>query len=258
MGRRCPPRPRSPGLGQGGGISLFLHRHASGLPQAQTPFLACTSTPSPASSAGVWASCMQAWKGPERQDRRPWPLEAPQSPPSHPPVIRDRNLFLLQPCWGSRGRQQGTGGTRAHSGLSVSRRGLRVARHPEDSWGLWNVLSSAQTRTFLSPDEVLKGLQGETEEVLSGISLSVRILKELYHTYDFCCANMKLFFKVQPDSRASSRARGRGLPRPPRECVGQARPPLCLWTGQGACALGIPFFSGIFQNEFLLSSHPDH
>ncbi|CAD7668337.1 unnamed protein product [Nyctereutes procyonoides] len=51
------------------------------------------------------------------------------------------------------------------------------------------------TRTFLSPDEVLKGLQGETEEVLSGISLSVRILKELYHTYDFCCANMKLFFK---------------------------------------------------------------
>ncbi|XP_061245817.1 dynein axonemal heavy chain 17 isoform X1 [Bos javanicus] len=51
------------------------------------------------------------------------------------------------------------------------------------------------TRTFLSPEEVLKGLQGETEEVLSGISLSVNVLKELYRAYDFCCANMKLFFK---------------------------------------------------------------
>ncbi|XP_036766314.2 dynein axonemal heavy chain 17 [Manis pentadactyla] len=51
------------------------------------------------------------------------------------------------------------------------------------------------TRTFLSPDEVLKGLQGEIEEVLNGISLSVNVLKALYQTYDFCCANMKLFFK---------------------------------------------------------------
>uniref|UniRef100_A0A8W4FHF7 Dynein axonemal heavy chain 17 n=1 Tax=Sus scrofa TaxID=9823 RepID=A0A8W4FHF7_PIG len=47
------------------------------------------------------------------------------------------------------------------------------------------------TRTFLSPEEVLKGLQGEIEEVLSGISLSVSVLKELYRAYDFCCANMK-------------------------------------------------------------------
>ncbi|XP_008847899.1 dynein heavy chain 17, axonemal [Nannospalax galili] len=54
------------------------------------------------------------------------------------------------------------------------------------------------TRTFLSPDEVLKGLQGEIEEVLSGISLSVGVLKELFHAYDFCCANMKLFFKDKP------------------------------------------------------------
>ncbi|XP_005407434.1 PREDICTED: dynein heavy chain 17, axonemal [Chinchilla lanigera] len=51
------------------------------------------------------------------------------------------------------------------------------------------------TRAFLSPDEVLKGLQGEIEEVLGGISLSVNVLRELYRTYDFCCANMKLFFK---------------------------------------------------------------
>nr|XP_020752236.1 dynein heavy chain 17, axonemal-like isoform X1 [Odocoileus virginianus texanus] len=51
------------------------------------------------------------------------------------------------------------------------------------------------TRTFLSPEEVLKGLQGEIEEVLTGITLSVNVLKELYRVYDFCCANMKLFFK---------------------------------------------------------------
>ncbi|XP_017734863.1 PREDICTED: dynein heavy chain 17, axonemal isoform X4 [Rhinopithecus bieti] len=51
------------------------------------------------------------------------------------------------------------------------------------------------TRTFLSPEEVLKGLQGEIEEVLSGVSLAVHVLKELYQTYDFCCTNMKLFFK---------------------------------------------------------------
>ncbi|NIG60331.1 dynein heavy chain 17, axonemal [Pontoporia blainvillei] len=51
------------------------------------------------------------------------------------------------------------------------------------------------TRTYLSPDEVLKGLQGKTEEVLSGISLSLSVLKELYRAYEFCCTNMKLFFK---------------------------------------------------------------
>lgn len=42
-------------------------------------------------------------------------------------------------------------------------------------------------------------MQGEIEEVLSGISLSVGVLKELFHAYDFCCANMKLFFKVPAD-----------------------------------------------------------
>ncbi|VTJ75474.1 Hypothetical predicted protein [Marmota monax] len=51
------------------------------------------------------------------------------------------------------------------------------------------------TRTFLSPEEVLKGLQGEIEEVLSGISLSVHVLKQVFQAYDFCCTNMKLFFK---------------------------------------------------------------
>nr|KAF6455666.1 dynein axonemal heavy chain 17 [Rousettus aegyptiacus] len=53
------------------------------------------------------------------------------------------------------------------------------------------------TRTYLSPEEVLKGLQGEIEEVLNNISLSVNILRELYRAYDFCCVNMELFFKPQ-------------------------------------------------------------
>lgn len=93
-----------------------------------------------------------------------------------------------------------------------------------------NAFSSAQTRNFLGPELVLKGLQGETEEVLSSISLSMSILKGLYHAYDFCCANMRLFFKVQLDVRAGS-GRGEAL----RElhlftwgCLGQARPPLFL------------------------------
>lgn len=44
---------------------------------------------------------------------------------------------------------------------------------------------------------MLKGLQGEIEEVLAGISKSVRVLEGLYHTYNYCCANMGLFFKVR-------------------------------------------------------------
>ncbi|XP_004592923.2 dynein axonemal heavy chain 17 [Ochotona princeps] len=50
-------------------------------------------------------------------------------------------------------------------------------------------------RSYLGPEEVLKGLQGEIEEVLSGISLSVNVLRELYRAYDFCCNNMQRFFK---------------------------------------------------------------
>ncbi|KAM9001324.1 dynein axonemal heavy chain 17 [Sarcophilus harrisii] len=51
------------------------------------------------------------------------------------------------------------------------------------------------TRNYLSPEEVLKGLQGEIEEVLVGISRSVNILQEIYQTYDYCCTNMASFFK---------------------------------------------------------------
>ncbi|XP_055971730.1 dynein axonemal heavy chain 17 [Sorex fumeus] len=51
------------------------------------------------------------------------------------------------------------------------------------------------TRTFLSPEEVLKGLQGEIEEVLVGISQSVAVLQGLYHAYSHCCTHMGRFFK---------------------------------------------------------------
>lgn len=88
----------------------------------------------------------------------------------------------------------------------------------------WHAFGSAQTRTYLSPDEVLKGLHGEIEEVLNGVSLSVSVLKELYRTYDFCCANMRLFFKVRPGLQAGVRGEaGSG--------VGEwASPPRCsVW-----------------------------
>lgn len=51
-------------------------------------------------------------------------------------------------------------------------------------------------------------MQGEIEEVLNNISLSVNILRELYRAYDFCCANMELFFKVRPAARGVEPGRG--------------------------------------------------
>lgn len=137
--------------------------------------------------------------------------------------------------------------------------------HP--AWHVRSVeyLCFAQTRTYLNPEEVLKGLQGETEEVLNGISLSVNILKELYWAYDFCCANMRLFFKVRLHLQArqggseavgaSARrfSAGKRVRRTHLSC-----PSLSPLERQRAGALGIPFLLCIFQNEFLLPSHPDH
>lgn len=98
-----------------------------------------------------------------------------------------------------------------------------MARH---SFGM---SCSAQTRTYLSPEEVLKGLQGEIEEVLINISLSVNILKALYRAYDFCCANMGLFFKVRPAARARSSWGEGGLspaPAPAKTCEAHGLSPL--------------------------------
>lgn len=112
---------------------------------------------------------------------------------------------------------------------------------------------------------MLKGLQGEIEEVLNGISLSVGVLKELFQAYDFCCENMKLFFKVPADSwslgcvRATpdgGRVDRQRQPWPPLA----THPPLTLslLKGQTAGAVGIPFRSGLLPNEFLLPPCADH
>ncbi|XP_075760265.1 dynein axonemal heavy chain 17 isoform X2 [Pelodiscus sinensis] len=52
------------------------------------------------------------------------------------------------------------------------------------------------TRNFLSPEEVLKGLQGEIEEILGGIKLGPAVIERLYQAYHRCCAElMPTFFK---------------------------------------------------------------
>ncbi|XP_077689901.1 dynein axonemal heavy chain 17 [Eretmochelys imbricata] len=52
------------------------------------------------------------------------------------------------------------------------------------------------TRNFLSPEEVMKGLQGEIEEILGGIKLGPSIVERLYQTYHRCCSElMPTFFK---------------------------------------------------------------
>ncbi|KAK9406983.1 dynein heavy chain 17 axonemal [Crotalus adamanteus] len=51
-----------------------------------------------------------------------------------------------------------------------------------------------QTRNFLSPEEVLKGLQGEIEEVLTGIKMAIAVIEKLYKTYDLCSTDMMPFF----------------------------------------------------------------
>ncbi|XP_067164351.1 dynein axonemal heavy chain 17 [Apteryx mantelli] len=51
------------------------------------------------------------------------------------------------------------------------------------------------TRNFLNPEEVMKGLQGEMEETLGGIGLSVATVERLLQSYSACCAElMPAFF----------------------------------------------------------------
>uniref|UniRef100_A0A8C3J4X5 Dynein axonemal heavy chain 17 n=1 Tax=Calidris pygmaea TaxID=425635 RepID=A0A8C3J4X5_9CHAR len=46
------------------------------------------------------------------------------------------------------------------------------------------------TRNFLSPEDVMKGLQGETEETLEGIKLSVSTIEKLLQSYSTYCSNL--------------------------------------------------------------------
>ncbi|XP_075576162.1 dynein axonemal heavy chain 17 isoform X2 [Pelecanus crispus] len=46
------------------------------------------------------------------------------------------------------------------------------------------------TRNFLSPEDVMKGLQGETEEPLEGIRLSISTIEKLFQSYSTYCSNL--------------------------------------------------------------------
>ncbi|XP_068269716.1 LOW QUALITY PROTEIN: dynein axonemal heavy chain 17 [Nyctibius grandis] len=46
------------------------------------------------------------------------------------------------------------------------------------------------TRSFLSPEDVMKGLQGEGEETLEGIRLSISTVEKLFQSYSTYCSNL--------------------------------------------------------------------
>lgn len=49
---------------------------------------------------------------------------------------------------------------------------------------------------FLGPEEVMKGLQGEIDEMLGKIRISISTLITLRETYDQCRLTMDKYFKV--------------------------------------------------------------
>ncbi|GCC24108.1 hypothetical protein chiPu_0002508 [Chiloscyllium punctatum] len=51
------------------------------------------------------------------------------------------------------------------------------------------------TCNFLNPEELMKGLQGEIEEVLETIHMTISVLKKLYQVYDHKRSEMHTFFK---------------------------------------------------------------
>ncbi|XP_040979289.1 LOW QUALITY PROTEIN: dynein heavy chain 17, axonemal [Aquila chrysaetos chrysaetos] len=55
------------------------------------------------------------------------------------------------------------------------------------------------TRNFLSPEDVMKGLQGETEEALGGIRLSISTIEKLFQSYSTYCSDlMPTLFPEEP------------------------------------------------------------
>ncbi|XP_054702261.1 dynein axonemal heavy chain 17 [Grus americana] len=55
------------------------------------------------------------------------------------------------------------------------------------------------TRNFLSPEDVMKGLQGETEETLGGIRLSISTIEKLFQSYTTYCSDlMPALFSEEP------------------------------------------------------------
>lgn len=51
-----------------------------------------------------------------------------------------------------------------------------------------------QTRNYLSPDDVMKGLQGEIDEVLQTVRTSIVVLVTLRENYDKCRMRMDTYF----------------------------------------------------------------
>ncbi|XP_054249766.1 dynein axonemal heavy chain 17 [Indicator indicator] len=55
------------------------------------------------------------------------------------------------------------------------------------------------TRNFLGPEDVMKGLQGETEEALEGIKLSISTIENLFQSYStLCCDSTPPLFPEEP------------------------------------------------------------
>ncbi|XP_065591374.1 dynein axonemal heavy chain 17 isoform X2 [Cyrtonyx montezumae] len=46
------------------------------------------------------------------------------------------------------------------------------------------------TRNFLSPEDVMKGLQGELSETLESVKLSISTIEKLYQSYKYCCSDL--------------------------------------------------------------------
>ncbi|OXB61088.1 hypothetical protein ASZ78_013651 [Callipepla squamata] len=46
------------------------------------------------------------------------------------------------------------------------------------------------TRNFLSPEEVMKGLQGELDDTLKSIKLSISTIEKLFQSYKLCCSDL--------------------------------------------------------------------
>nr|XP_033816070.1 dynein heavy chain 17, axonemal isoform X1 [Geotrypetes seraphini] len=51
------------------------------------------------------------------------------------------------------------------------------------------------TRNYLSPEEMMRGLQGEIEDSMDNIKLAITVLERCYKAYGSCCSNMSYFFK---------------------------------------------------------------
>lgn len=93
----------------------------------------------------------------------------------------------------------------------------------------------------------MKGLQGELEETLGGIKLSIATIEKLFQSYSSCCSDLL------PTLFTVGAGLGAGLPAPAPLCQ-RPRPP----PGQGAPALGVPPLPRLQENGLLPAQAEDH